>query len=86
MKLSSSLHDTYDILYQKNVFLSLGPPGKRGEPGPKGAEGLKGDSGGVVYTRWGRKDCPKSGKTTMLYSGITGFQILHVTYIFVMVK
>ena len=51
-----------------------GPPGKRGEPGAKGPQGKKGESGGVtggaVYTRWGRKDCPTSSKTTMLYSGM----------------
>ena len=65
----------YGSSYQKDVFISLGPPGKRGEPGPRGAQGVNGDSGGVVYTRWGRSDCPKSSKTTMLYSGITWFQI-----------
>ena len=53
-----------------------GPPGKRGEPGPRGAQGVKGNSGGVtggaVYTRWGRNDCPTTVKTTMLYSGVMG--------------
>ena len=39
-------------------------------PGQRGLQGLKGDlggSGGVVYTRWGRSDCPKSAK--IVYSG-----------------
>ena len=54
---------------QQHVFHCVGPPGKQGKPGPRRADGIKGDSGGVVYTRWGRSDCPKSGKTTMLYSG-----------------
>ena len=71
----------YDVSYQKNVFISLGPQGKRGEPGPRGAQGVKGDSAGVVYTRWGRSDCPKSSKTTMLYSGMTGFQLFHIRHV-----
>lgn len=50
-------------------FLLIGAPGKRGEPGPRGTKGVKGDSGGTVYTRWGRTDCPKSVKTQTLYSG-----------------
>ncbi|CAB4037067.1 Hypothetical predicted protein [Paramuricea clavata] len=50
----------------------IGPPGKRGAPGPTGTQGVKGNSGGVVYTRWGRSDCPQSGNTTMLYSGVMG--------------
>ena len=57
----------------KCVYHFLGLPGKRGEPGPRGVQGEKGNSGGVtggaVYTRWGRSDCPKSSKTTMLYAG-----------------
>ena len=52
-----------------SIFYLPGPRGKIGEPGPKGAQGVKGDSGGVVYTRWGRSDCPKTSKTTLLYSG-----------------
>ena len=50
-------------------FTSAGPRGKPGQPGPTGVQGAKGESGGVVYTRWGRGDCPTSGNTTMLYSG-----------------
>ena len=53
-------------------FPLIGAPGLRGKPGPRGAQGVKGDSGGTVYTRWGRSDCPKSVKT-QLYSGICGF-------------
>ena len=48
---------------------SADPRGKPGQPGPTGAQGVKGESGGVVYTRWGRSDCPISGNTSMLYSG-----------------
>lgn len=59
--------------YLQRIYTCLGPPGKSGEPGPQGTQGIKGDSGGVtggaVYTRWGRRDCPQSVKTTMLYSG-----------------
>ena len=33
-----------------------GEKGEKGETGPVGQAGPK--SGGVVYTRWGRKSCP----------------------------
>ncbi|WP_395239275.1 hypothetical protein, partial [Salmonella sp. s54412] len=60
-----------------------GPPGLRGRdgrdgrdaflcgsPGNQGPQGDAGGStGGVVYTRWGRKICPTSKNTTLLYSG-----------------
>lgn len=53
------------------MFVSTGRSGKRGPRGPRGPRGQAGKSGGVtggaVYTRWGRKTCPK--KTTQLYSG-----------------
>ena len=45
-----------------------GPPGSRGPTGPVGQAGPK--SGGVVYTRWGRKSCPTGAE--LLYEGITG--------------
>ncbi|XP_028395406.1 short-chain collagen C4-like [Dendronephthya gigantea] len=65
------------------IYTHLGPPGKRGEPGPQGTQGVKGDSvgvtGGAVYTRWGRNDCPQSVKTTMLYSGVMAGSWYHHT-------
>ena len=64
----------YNVVTKGIIILHFaGPPEKQGEPGPRGVKGEKGNYGGVtggaVYTRWGRSDCPKSGKTTMLYSG-----------------
>ena len=54
-----------------------GRDGVKGERGDKGEKGEKGEtgatsakSGGVVYTRWGRKSCPTG--TQLLYEGITG--------------
>lgn len=47
-----------------------GPPGSRGPRGSPGQRGPPGSSGGVVYTRWGRKTC-RSG-TTLLYEGVMG--------------
>ena len=51
-----------------------GERGDNGEKGEKGETGAKGDagpeSGGVVYTRWGRKSCPAGAE--LLYEGITG--------------
>ena len=51
-----------------------GVKGERGDKGEKGETGAKGDtgpkSGGVVYTRWGRKSCPTG--TELLYEGIAG--------------
>ena len=45
-----------------------GEKGEKGETGPVGQAGPK--SGGVVYTRWGRKSCPTEAE--LLYEGITG--------------
>ena len=45
-----------------------GEKGEKGETGPVGQAGPK--SGGVVYTRWGRKSCPTGAQ--LLYEGITG--------------
>ncbi|XP_028411426.1 short-chain collagen C4-like [Dendronephthya gigantea] len=44
-----------------------GPPGKRGSPGSRGVRGPPGNSGGTVYTRWGKKTCPSGA--TLIYSG-----------------
>ena len=45
-----------------------GEKGDKGDTGPVGAAGPK--SGGVVYTRWGRKSCPTGAQ--LVYEGITG--------------
>ena len=45
-----------------------GDKGEKGETGPAGQASPK--SGGVVYTRWGRKSCPTGAE--LLYEGITG--------------
>ena len=45
-----------------------GEKGEKGETGPVGQAGPK--SGGVVYTRWGRKSCPTGAQ--LLYEGIAG--------------
>ena len=51
-----------------------GERGDKGEKGEKGETGARGDagpkSGGVVYTRWGRKSCPTGAQ--LLYEGIAG--------------
>ncbi|XP_003385621.2 PREDICTED: short-chain collagen C4-like isoform X4 [Amphimedon queenslandica] len=51
-----------------------GVKGERGDKGEKGETGARGKtgpkSGGVVYTRWGRKSCPTGAQ--LLYEGITG--------------
>ena len=55
-----------------SMFKLIGPPGKQGETGPRGPPGEAGTpgvTGGAVYTRWGRKTCPNTEKTTKLYSG-----------------
>ena len=51
-----------------------GDKGDKGDTGPVGAAGPK--SGGVVYTRWGRKSCPTGAQ--LVYEGITGGG--HYTY------
>ena len=54
-------------------YFNTGPPGKPGPKGSRGPQGTAGKSGGVtggaVYTRWGRKACPNTTKTTQMYSG-----------------
>ena len=57
-----------------------GPQGVRGEqgsPGPQGLQGARGPqglpgqvSGGAVYTRWGRKVCPDTNGTVLVYEGL----------------
>ena len=58
-----------------------GAKGERGEIGEKGEKGetvvvtvptgqISPKSGGVVYTRWGRKSCPTGAE--LVYEGITG--------------
>ena len=47
-----------------------GEKGDKGDTGPKGPAGPK--SGGVVYTRWGRKSCPTNTGAELLYEGIAG--------------
>ena len=56
-----------------------GPPGPqgqigaRGPPGPQGAVGPVGPkSGGVTYTRWGKRSCPKVTGTELIYTGRAG--------------
>ena len=59
-----------------------GRDGQKGERGYKGEKGEKGEtgavggagpkSGGVVYTRWGRKSCPNDTGAQLVYEGITG--------------
>ena len=46
-----------------------GEKGERGEPGPQGIQGLSG--GGLVYTRWGKKSCPDTEETELIYEGLT---------------
>ena len=46
-----------------------GPPGEKGPPGPPGT--LEIVSGGAVYVRWGRTQCPSTG-AELLYSGRAG--------------
>ena len=60
-----------------------GIPGPAGVPGPAGPQGIKGDkgdqgargssgpgSGGIVYIRWGRRICPNTTGTTLVYDGL----------------
>ena len=44
-----------------------GDPGLQGPPGPPGPR-----SGGAVYTRWGRMDCPAVSGTRLVYTGMVG--------------
>ncbi len=50
-----------------------GSPGRDGEQGPAGPPGPPGpQSGGAIYTRWGKTSCPQTPGTEMVYSGMTG--------------
>ena len=52
---------------------SAGPQGVRGEPGSLGVQGVPGPrSGGIVYTRWGKRSCPSNSETELLYAGQVG--------------
>ena len=53
---------------QKGKKGDKGEKGEKGETGPVGPAAPK--SGGVVYTRWGRKSCPTGAE--LVYEGITG--------------
>ena len=44
-----------------------GPPGQNGSTGPPGQ-----NSGGAIYTRWGKSSCPEVEGTELVYSGFTG--------------
>ena len=46
---------------------TVGQKGDKGEQGERGAPGPQ--SGGVIYTRWGRKDCPNTTNATLVYFG-----------------
>ena len=54
----------------------LGEKGMHGDPGLRGPQGEQGPqgpvTGGVIYTRWGRKTCPTDQGTQLLYSGRAG--------------
>ena len=54
---------------QKGERGDKGEKGEKGETGAVGAAGPK--SGGVVYTRWGRKSCPNDTGAQLVYEGIT---------------
>ena len=43
-----------------------GAPGAVGPPGPSGKDG-----GGLTYIRWGRRSCPSTSGTTLVYEGLT---------------
>ena len=50
-----------------------GPVGIRGSPGPQGEKGPQGpQTGGAVYTRWGRTNCSSNQGTELVYSGRAG--------------
>ena len=60
-------------------MVSLGgmaPQGRMGSkdlPAPLDPAGPPGpQSGGAIYTRWGKSSCPQIAGTELLYSGITG--------------
>ena len=43
-----------------------GVPGPVGPPGPSGKDG-----GGLTYIRWGKRSCPSTSGTTLMYEGLT---------------
>ena len=43
-----------------------GAPGLVGPPGPSGK-----DRGGLTYIRWGKRSCPSTSGTTLVYEGLT---------------
>ena len=56
-----------------------GPPGLHGKDGTAGLQGIQGEqgppgpqSGGAIYTRWGKSSCPDVNDTELVYSGFTG--------------
>ena len=55
---------------QKGGKGDKGEKGEKGETGAVGGAGPK--SGGVLYTRWGRKSCPSDTGAQLVYEGITG--------------
>eukprot|EP00794_Sanderia_malayensis_P006027 gene6027-6728_t len=51
-----------------------GPRGHAGKRGPKGDKGEHYDherdsTGSITYVRWGKKSCPKTPKTELIYAG-----------------
>ena len=55
------------------------PPGLPGKDGAAGLQGIQGEqgspgpqSGGALYTRWGKRSCPDVNDTELVYSGFTG--------------
>ena len=53
-----------------------GVPGPRGPQGQRGEQGVAGHpgprNGGVVYTRWGKNNCPNVTGTELVYAGRAG--------------
>lgn len=49
---------------EQGIMGEVGPQGSTGGPGPQGPPGT---GSGVVFTRWGRQDCPTS--STVVYAG-----------------
>ena len=54
-----------------------GVKGEQGSPGPQGVQGARGPQGppgrvseGAVYIRWGRKVCPDTNETVLVYEGL----------------
>lgn len=47
-----------------------GPTGDQGPTGERGFKGNTGRPGGVVYTRWGKTECPDDRGTDLIYKGV----------------